>query len=47
MFLKELYKMSKIVFILATVSFNEHLYNIVTLTKNSNMKTRIGKEINV
>ena len=39
MSLKEFNKMCKIVFILATISFKEFPYHIVTLTTNVNMMT--------
>lgn len=39
MFLKEFNKMSKIVFIFATVSFKEFSYDIIALTTNVNMMT--------
>lgn len=39
MFQKEFNKMSKIVFILATVPFKEFPYDIIALTTNVNMMT--------
>ena len=44
MSLKEFNKMCKIVFILATISFKEFPYDIVTLTTNANMMTERGRE---